>query len=71
MITDHRTLHRRVSSLVTEILTGQNKALTTISIPQRTLSRVVSGREDYLLTTLVDVADALGCDVVINLRVRA
>lgn len=65
-----RVLHNRIAALVTEILADRMQPVNTVAIPERTLSRVTSGRDDYLLSTLVDVVGELGYDIVLNLRER-
>lgn len=64
-------VHVRVAALITEILNLRGSPLTTVAIPASTLSRVSGGRRDYLLSTLIEVADAIGYDVVVHLRERA
>lgn len=65
-----RAVHARVANLVTELLMKRAQTLNTIGVPQNTLTRVAGGKADYLVSTLVEVADALGCDVVVNFRER-
>jgi hypothetical protein len=66
-----RTVHERIATLLTEVLTDRGKPLSTVPIPANTLRRVTGGHDDYMLSTLVEVSEALGYDVVVNLRVKA
>jgi hypothetical protein len=63
-------VHDRIALLITEILHERGQPLATVAVPQSTLARVAGGRRDYLLSTLIEVAGAVGFDVVVNLRER-
>jgi hypothetical protein len=65
------TVAVRVASLLAEIIHTRGLRLQDIPVPQSSIVRLTSGKDDYLLSTLVGMASALGYDVVINLRERS
>jgi hypothetical protein len=63
-------VHARVASLLAEIIHTRGLRLEDIPVPHSSRVRLLSGNTDYLLSTLVSMASALGYDVVVNLRER-
>jgi hypothetical protein len=62
--------HERIAEMLREVLTERGKPLSTVPVPANTLRRVTGGKDDYMLSTLVEVSEALGFDVVVNLRAK-
>jgi hypothetical protein len=65
------SVHVRVAALLSEVITERGQPLRHISVDPNTLRRVTSGKNDYVLSSLVGIAAALGYEVVINLRESA
>lgn len=63
-------VHVRIAKLFDEVLTDRRMPLNSVEVSLSTLNRVRGGRVDYMLSSLVDVATALGYEVVIHLRER-
>lgn len=59
----------RVASLLREMMAIRGTRYCDLPVPNATLSYVLNGR-NIRIATLVKIADALGCDVVIHLRER-
>lgn len=59
----------RVSSLLREMMAIRGTRYCDLPVPKATLSYGLNGR-NIRIATLVRIADALGCDVVIHLRER-
>jgi hypothetical protein len=66
-----RTVHARVALLLNEVIAERDQPLSMVPVDGNTLRRITSGEKDYMFSTLVEVAGALGYDVVVNLRVQS
>ncbi len=63
-------IRRRVATLVREALDERGLTYDQTGLSTTTLSVLIGGKSDVRLCTLARVADALGYDVIINLRER-
>ena len=63
--------HTRIGKLISELLQARMARLDSVTAVSRsTLWRIAGGSHDYMLSSLIEVAHALGYEVVINLRER-
>ncbi len=70
MTASELAVRARIASLVRELLNERSLTYAQTGIPEQRLSAVIHCKVDLKLSTLVRVAEALDCDVVINLRER-
>ncbi len=65
-----RVVRRSVAEAFGRALDAQTKTYAQLNLRGATVSNLLYGTGDVNLTTLVRVADALGCDIVIRLQDR-
>jgi len=58
-------LVKEVSILVKEFGTSQNELARIIGVKQSSINRMLTGRYDVHLSTLIALAEAINCEVVI------
>lgn len=61
---------RQIAHHVKEVMQTRFLRWVDVSVPRASLARCLRGGHNIHLATLIAVADALGCDVIIHLRVR-
>lgn len=73
LTSSQQRLLRRIGDLIRERMEDSelsHRKLRDRGVPRNTVWRLLQGRTDVHVSTLVAAAEALGCEVVINFRVK-
>lgn len=64
-------MRKRIATLVSEIMNDRALTYADVGLRGSTLGAILHEKSDFKSSTLVRLADALNCDVVVNFRERA